>query len=214
MARQIQNTLYVMTPNAYLHLENDTLRVDVDHVKKLQVPLHHLGSVVCLGNIMLSPALMHRCAGDGIALVLLDGNGRFKARLEGPVSGNILLRQAQHRQALDKKFALCIAQSAIAGKLRNGRQVLLRGARESGEEQDGIALSAAAETLSTSLRNLPFAADLDVLRGIEGDAAKNYFSVLPLLVKREMRDKFSMDGRTHGHHETGSMPCFRFFIPC
>lgn len=196
MARQILNTLYVMTPNAYLHLENDTVRVDVEHVKKLQVPLHHLGSVVCLGNIMLSPALMHRCADDGISLVLLNNQGRFKARLEGPVSGNILLRQAQHRLALDEKFTLGIAQSAIAGKLRNGRQVLLRGAREAGDEQDCNALSAAAEVLSSSLRNLPLAADLDAVRGIEGDAAKNYFSALPLLVKRESRDKFTMDGRT------------------
>ena len=196
MARQILNTLYVMTPNAYLHLENDTVRVDVEHVKKLQVPLHHLGSVGCLGNIMLSPALMHRCADDGISLVLLNGHGRFKARLEGPVSGNILLRQAQHRLALDAKFTLGIAQSAIAGKLRNGRQVLLRGAREAGDEQDGSALAAAAEALSSSLRNLPHAPDLDVVRGIEGDAAKNYFSALPLLVKRESRGKFTMDGRT------------------
>ena len=172
MARQLLNTLYVMTPNSYLHLENDTLRVEVEHEKKLQVPLHHLGSVVCLGNIMLSPALMHRCADDGISLVLLNNQGRFKARLEGPVSGNILLRQAQHRLALDEKFALGIAHSAIAGKLRNGRQVLLRGAREAADEEDSSALSAAAETLSGSLRNLPHAPDLDVVRGIEGDAAK------------------------------------------
>ncbi len=89
--RQLLNTLYVMTQNSYLHLENDTLRVDVEREKRLQVPLHHLGSVVCLGNIMLSPALMHRCADDGISLVLLNNNGRFKARLEGPVSGNIRL---------------------------------------------------------------------------------------------------------------------------
>jgi len=196
MARQLLNTLYVMTPNSYLHLENDTLRVDVEREKKLQVPLHHLGSVVCLGNIMLSPALMHRCADDGISLVLLNNNGRFKARLEGPVSGNILLRQAQHRQALDEKFALNIAHSAIAGKLRNSRQVLLRGAREATDEENGSALSSAAEMLSNSLRNLPHAPDLDVVRGIEGDAAKNYFAALPLLVKREARDKFTMDGRT------------------
>lgn len=196
MARQLLNTLYVMTPNAYLHLENDTVRVEVEREKKLQVPLHHLGSVVCLGNIMLSPALMHRCADDGISLVLLDSNGRFKARLEGPVSGNILLRQTQHRLALDEKFALSIAHSAIAGKLRNGRQVLLRGAREAGDAEDSSVLAAVAETLSHSLRNLPHASDLDVVRGIEGDAARNYFAVLPLLVKREVRDKFTMNGRT------------------
>jgi len=194
--RTIQNTLYVMTPQSYLHLENDTLRVDVEREKKLQVPLHHLGSVVCLGNIMVSPALMHRCAEDGIALVLLDGNGRFKARLEGAVSGNILLRQAQHRQALDEKFALGIAQSMIAGKLRNSRQILQRGAREALDETDSRALADTVDTLANSLRNLPHAADLDVVRGIEGDAAKNYFSALSLIVKREYRGKFSMDGRT------------------
>ncbi|SFM49580.1 CRISP-associated protein Cas1 [Nitrosomonas nitrosa] len=85
----ILNTLYIMTPNAYAHLENNTLRVDVEREKRSQVPLHHLGAVVCFGNIMISPALMHRCADDGINFVLLDSNGRFKARLESAVSGNI-----------------------------------------------------------------------------------------------------------------------------
>ena len=192
--RQILNTLYVMTPHSYLHLENDTLRVDVEHQKRMQVPLHHLGSVVCLGNIMLSPALMHRCADDGISLVLLDGNGRFKARLEGAVSGNILLRQAQHRQP--PEFALGLARAVIAGKLRNARQVLLRGAREAADESDTKTLTAVAETLAISVRNLPHAPDLDTVRGIEGDAAKTYFSALPSLVRRDMREHFSMDGRT------------------
>jgi CRISP-associated protein Cas1 len=196
MARQILNTLYVMTQNSYLHLENDTLRVDVEREKKLQVPLHHLGSVVCMGNIMLSPALMHRCADEGISLVLLDQNGRFKARLEGAVSGNILLRQAQHARAAEEKFALEMAQAMIAGKLRNARQVLLRGAREADDAQDGKTLSDAAESLAISVRNLPVAGSLDVIRGIEGDAAKVYFSALPSLVRKNAREHFTMDGRT------------------
>lgn len=192
--RQILNTLYVITPHSYLHLENDTLRVDVEHQKRMQVPLHHLGSVVCLGNIMLSPALMHRLADDGISLVLFDGNGRFKARLEGAVSGNILLRQAQHRQT--PVFGLDLSRAVIAGKLRNARQILLRGAREAADENDAKALTAAAESLAISVRNLPHVPDLDSLRGIEGDAARNYFAALPLLVRRDLREHFSMDGRT------------------
>lgn len=185
-----------MTPNAYAHLENDTLRVDVEREKRMQVPLHHLGSVVCLGNIMVSPALMHRCADDGISLVLLDGNGRFKARLEGAVSGNILLRQAQHRQAGESGFALGVSRAMIAGKLRNARQVLLRGAREAADEEDGRVLTAAAEALRRSVRNLPHAPDLDSVRGIEGDAAKIYFSAVNGIVRRDARSHFAMDGRT------------------
>jgi len=196
MARQILNTLYVMTPHSYLHLENDTLRVDIEREKKMQVPLHRLGSVVCLGNIMLSPALMHRCADDGISLVLLDGNGRFKARLEGAVSGNILLRQAQHRQAGDATFALNVSRSMIAGKLRNARQVLLRGAREAADESDAKTITAAATALGASVRNLPQADNLDSVRGIEGDAAKVYFSAMNGIVRRDARNTFPMNGRT------------------
>lgn len=193
---QILNTLYIMTPNAYAHLENDTVRIDVERQKKLQVPLHHLGTLVCFGNIMISPALMHRCADDGIGLVLLDGNGRFKARLEGAVSGNILLRQAQHRLAADTSFAVVVAKAAIAGKLRNSRQVLQRGAREATDEDDQKVLSEAAAALANSIRNLAVATDLDVVRGVEGDAAKVYFSALPSLVRRNIREYFTMDGRT------------------
>ena len=70
------NTLYVMTPHAYAHLENATVRIDVEREKRLQVPLHHLSSIVCFGNIMVSPALMHRLAEEGKSLVLLDERGR------------------------------------------------------------------------------------------------------------------------------------------
>ncbi|SDW00236.1 type I-C CRISPR-associated endonuclease Cas1c [Nitrosomonas communis] len=193
---QMLNTLYVMTPNSYVHLENNTLRIDVEREKKLQVPLHHLGTVVCFGNVMISPAIMHRCADEGINFVLLDGNGRFKARLESAVSGNILLRQAQYRKAVDVQFTLAIAKAVIAGKLRNCRQVLLRGAREAADVSDQQGLSETAKSLANSIRNLSVASDLDSVRGIEGDAAKNYFSALPYLVRRDIRPFFTMNGRS------------------
>src|SRR5260221_4033780 len=193
---QLLNTLYITTPQSYAHLENDTLRIDVEREKKFAVPLHHLGSVVCFGNIMVSPALMHRLAEDGKSLVLLDGNGRFKARLEGPVSGNILLRQAQHKIATESAQTLTLAQSFIAGKLRNSRQILLRGARESTNTDEQSVLSRVADNLNASLRALPQAADLDTLRGIEGEAARGYFGALNLLVRKDFRNDFQMDGRT------------------
>src|SRR5215470_5670717 len=93
---QILNTLYVMTPRSYLHLDHETLKVRVEKDTKLQIPLHHLGAVFCIGDVAASTALLHRCAEDGRAVVFLDAGGRFKGRLEGPVSGNVLLRRAQH----------------------------------------------------------------------------------------------------------------------
>jgi len=192
----VQNTLYVMTPNAYAHLDNATVRIEVGRDTKLRVPLHHLSAVVCFGNVLVSPALMHRLADEGKSLVLLDSSGRFKARLEGPVSGNILLRQAQYTAAGDRTITLETARALVAGKLRNSRSVLLRGARETTDVEESASLSRAANALAASLRAARDAADLDVLRGVEGEAARGYFAALNLIVKPQARGAFQLDGRT------------------
>lgn len=192
----VQNTLYVMTPQAYAHLDNATVRIDVEREKKLQVPLHHIGGLVCFGNIMVSPALMHRLADEGKSLVLLDDHGRFKARLEGPVSGNILLRQAQHRTATSGETALEIARAILAGKLKNSRSVVLRGAREADDETEAAQLARTADNLAASLRAAATAHTLDELRGVEGEAARGYFQALNLVVKPAFRTSFQLDGRT------------------
>lgn len=193
---QLLNTLYLTTPETYLRLDNDTLRVEVDHETRLRVPLHHLSAVVCFGHIGLSAPLMHRLAEGGIALVLLDDNGRFKARLEGAVSGNVLLRQAQFQRVADAAFTLDMARACVAGKIKNTRQVLLRGAREAKSDDEAKTLARLADDLAASLRALPAAASLDALRGLEGEAARQYFSGLSLLVRPDQREAFAMNGRT------------------
>ena len=193
---QLLNTLYVTTPETYLRLDNDTLRVQVQHETRLRVPLHHLSAVVCFGHINLSAPLMHLMADRGIALVLLDDNGRFKARLEGAVSGNVLLRQAQFQRVADPAFTLDMARASVAGKLKNTRQVLQRGAREAKAEDEANALARLADDLAASLRALPGEDSLDGVRGIEGEAARRYFSGLNLLVRADQRAAFAMDGRT------------------
>lgn len=193
---QLLNTLYVTTPDAYLHLDNDTLRIEIERETRLRVPLHHLSAVVCFGHVLVSPILMHRLADDGKSLVLLDAYGRFKARLEGAVSGNVLLRQAQYGRLASADFCLAVAKSLIAGKLRNCRQVMLRGARETGREDDNAALSSTGDEFSHALARLERAESLDAVRGIEGDAAKRYFGVLGRIVRPEMRASFSLNSRT------------------
>ena len=193
---QVENILYVMTANAYVHLDNATVRIEVERETRLRVPLHHIGSLVCFGNVLVSTPLMHRLAEEGKSLVLLDRSGRFKARLEGPVTGNILLRQAQHRAAANPDFALTTARALLAGKLRNSRTLLQRGAREAADHEESQKLGRAADALAASVRALPAASDLDTLRGIEGEAARGYFAAINLVVKPQARASFALAGRT------------------
>jgi CRISP-associated protein Cas1 len=72
----------------------------------------------------------------------------------------------------------------------------LRGAREAKGEADTATLTRVADNLAVSLRALPAAIDIDVIRGIEGEAARNYFEALNLLVREDLRAVFQLDGRT------------------
>lgn len=194
--RIVQNTLYVMTPHAYVHLDNSTVRVEVEREKKLQVPLHHIGGLICFGDVMVSPGMMHRLAEEGKSLVLLDMFGSFKARLEGPVSGNILLRQAHHHVAKNENFVLEFARAVVAGKLKNSRTNLQRGVREAASLEEGATIGRVVDNLAASLRAAAVASNLDILRGIEGEAARGYFEAMNLIVKIQARELFSLNGRT------------------
>jgi len=190
------NTLYVTTGGSYLHLDNDTVRIEIERETRLRVPLHHLAGIVCFGDVLISPALIGRAAEQGIGITLLDRNGRFRARIEGPVSGNILLRQAQHEAARDSTRTLAVARNIVAGKLKNSRAVLQRGAREARSEQDRTPLESAVQKFDASLRAAAVSEDLDQLRGIEGEAARTYFTVINHVLKPDCRGDFALSGRS------------------
>lgn len=130
MSVQVLNTLYVTVPESYLRLENDTLRIEVEKEVRLRVPPHHLGSVVCFGHVGLSAPLMHRLAEEGIALVLLDDRGRFKARWKAPWRETFCCGRRSTARGEIPCSRSRSPRACVAGKIRNGRQVLLRGARE------------------------------------------------------------------------------------
>ncbi|GCE06143.1 type I-C CRISPR-associated endonuclease Cas1c [Dictyobacter aurantiacus] len=193
--KEILNTLYVTTERAYLHLDHDTIRMEAKETKLVQMPLIHLSSIVCFGNILLSPALIHRCAEDGRTIVLLDTHGHFKARIEGPTSGNVLLRQAQYVANSDQTRAFSIARNIVAGKVQNCRQVLMRAYRETENDKDRHVLAAAAIVHANVLKRLEHYTLIEAVRGSEGDAARAYFGAFDSMV-REDRTVFTLNGRT------------------
>lgn len=193
--RELLNVLYVLTQGTYLHLDHDTIRLEVDRETKARIPLLRISGVIVFGDVLVSPALIHRCAEDGCALVFLDRNGRFMARVEGPTKGNVLLRRAQHLALSDEVASAAVARQIVAGKIQNSRQVLLRAAREAGECADADALSLAATRLADGLRRLRATPELDAVRGCEGEAARHYFAAFPCMV-REDRAAFAPAGRT------------------
>ena len=188
--KHLLNTLYITTQGAYLAWEGETVLVRVDGETKLRVPIHTLGGVVCFGQVSCSPPLMGLCAERNVAISFLSERGRFWARVEGPVSGNVLLRREQYRRADNMETSAEIARAIVIAKIANSRTVLLRAARERPEDDGTPYLAEAAIYLSQLIKDLEAITPLDVVRGCEGDAAKTYFSVFDHLITAQKEDFF------------------------
>jgi len=186
--KKMLNTLYVTTQGAYLAREGETVLVRVEKETKLQLPIHTLAGIVCFGQVSCSPFLLGLCAERGVGVSLLTEYGRFLARVQGPVSGNVLLRRQQYRWADDEVRSIDLARAFIIGKIANSRTVLQRAMRDHGEKAGMEALEEASARLRFSLDQLPAVSSLNALRGIEGDAASAYFGVFNCLITSQTDD--------------------------
>ena len=182
--KKLLNTVYVTTEGASLRKDGENFVAEVDGVERARVPFHMMSSVVVFGAIFVSPPLMQALAFLGITIVLLDRAGRFQARIEGPVSGNVLLRRAQYRASENPDE---IVRSIVSAKVANQRAVLQRALRDYGAEMAAdqrARIDAIVDRLAQILRRAAFTNEgVDVLRGAEGEAAQNYFSIFGDLIR-------------------------------
>ncbi|MBU1398410.1 MAG: type I-C CRISPR-associated endonuclease Cas1c [Proteobacteria bacterium] len=188
------NTLFVTTQGAYLAKEGETVVVKVEQAVRLRIPVHTIGGIVCFGNVGCSPFLMGFCAENGVGISFLTEYGRFLARIQGPVSGNVLLRREQYRKADDPAFSAAMARAVLIGKIANCRTVLQRALRDHSEKLEAGQIADTVKRLNYHLESLNRDQPLDVLRGLEGDAAHIYFSVFDHLIVSQ-KDAFSFHER-------------------
>lgn len=186
MRRQL-NTVYVTTDGAWLRLDGANLVMEVEREERARIPAHMLQGLVCLGRVQVSAPLLGYCAEHGITVSYLTANGRFLARVEGPVSGNVLLRRAQYRRTDDLRACAAVVRHLLVGKVHNQHAVLARGSRDHGEKiLDRPAFDHAVERLRRIPRRmmLPEIGTAE-LRGLEGEAAAAYFGVFNELVRTD-----------------------------
>ncbi len=176
------NTLYVTTQGAYLSVEGDSLIARVDHAVRTRVPLHMLESLVCFGRVSVSPFLLRKCSDFNIGVSFLTERGRFMARVQGPTSGNVLLRRTQYRKADDPDFCAAFARTVVTAKVVGARSVLQRMQRDHASALNDSGVPEAIRTLANSIAALTEPQPLDSVRGIEGDASRIYFSVFDHLI--------------------------------
>ena len=194
--KHLLNTLFILSENSYLALENETAVILGEEGKRGQFPLLGLESIFTFSYKGASPALMGACAERGINLVFLSPQGRFLARACGKSSGNVLLRKMQYRLSDDLVKSCAVARCFIFGKLYNSRWCLERTVRDHNLRFNAEALRRASSFLAESADASLKTSDPDVLRGLEGQAATEYFGVFDEMILNQKKDfRFTVRSR-------------------
>lgn len=183
--RVLLNTLYVTTPEAYLSKDGLNVVITVKQQEIFRIPIHNLEGIVTFGYMGASPGLMKLCADNNVSLTFLSPNGKFICRSQGPARGNVLLRKAQYINSDNENYALHLSKLFIAGKLQNYRNILRRFVRDNGENKR---IEDAAEQLLKCKKRVLNADTIDSVRGIEGEAATDYFAVFHDLILNQKED--------------------------
>jgi len=184
------NTLYITTNGTYLHKERETIVVEVERKKVAQFPIHLIGNIFCLGRIMVSPDLMAFCGENGVGLAFFTDYGKFQARISGRVSGNVLLRREQYRIADDQTKHIDIVKNIIAAKISSSRTSLQRFLRNNQESQHRQQIKDVINRNKEILQSLQTLTTVNQIRGYEGEAAANYFSIFDHMILKNKKDFF------------------------
>lgn len=186
--KKLLNTLFVLTPETYLSLEGENVVVQNENETLMRVPLHTLETINYFGYKGASPALLGKCVNLNIRLNFYKPSGRYLASVSGEFSGNVLLRKKQYSCSDNLNSSLKIARYFVLGKVFNARWVIERTLRDNPLQVDTDRLKNRSEQLKEMILRIKEAEDLEQLRGYEGVAAEEYFSIFNNLILNRKND--------------------------
>lgn len=193
--RKLLNTLYVTNPDVYLSKDGDNVVAKIENREVMRLPAINLEGIVCFNHLGASKYLMAMCAERNIGLCFLTSSGRFLARVTGGVNGNVLLRRKQYRVADDREEALGISKVMIRGKIHNTRKVVERFKRDHASCAEELSrVESVSNALKVNMRQVLHCENANKLRGVEGDAAVNYFSIFDDMIVSQ-KPAFAFIGR-------------------
>lgn len=192
--RKLKNTLYILTPDYYLGCKLDTvIMYDKDGKDVGRIPIHNLENIVSFGYRGVSPSLMKLCADKSVSIVFLNPNGTYLSRIQPPITGNVYLRELQY-QKLHSSISLDIAKNCILGKIYNSRWLIERFIRDHPLQIDLEKMRQISSDLVVCMKKIPSCKDKDLLRAIEGEAARKYFSIFSEMILQ--KKDFEFKGRS------------------
>lgn len=191
--KKLLNSLYILDETAWLTLDGENIVCRCDEKEKFRVPFSNIEEIYCFSYLGCSPALMGKCADNGINISFISPQGKFLARVQGKTRGNIFLRKSQFERFA--KPEILLPQNTVAAKLSNTRYLIKRSIKDNPALDSDGRLSRCIEYLESGMEHVYELNDTDTIMGLEGSCAKEYFSIFDRLILQQ-KESFIVTGRT------------------
>jgi CRISPR-associated protein Cas1 len=186
-ARDDKLPVYVQAQGAMLRLDGERLIVQTKGDHAVETRLTNTSHVALYGNVHVSTPAIRKLLDHGIPLLFFSYGGWFNGQATGHDSKNVELRLAQYAASQDRERCLKLARGFVASKILNCRTLL----RRNRANPDPVSLS----ELKQLARKARAAESIESLLGIEGTAARRYFSDFSGMLKGTGTEDFDLDGR-------------------
>jgi CRISP-associated protein Cas1 len=174
-ARDDHIAVYVQGHGYSVGLKGEVLEIREKGKVVREARLMEIAQLSLFGNVQLTAQALRELASREVPIVHLTYGGWLNAVTTPPPHKNIDLRRRQFAAAADQAVCVRLARAFVAGKIRNTRTLLRRNARDL---PAGVLYQ-----LAIMRRRAGSAESLEQLLGIEGTAAREYFTYFARMFK-------------------------------
>ncbi len=187
-----RQTLHVVDPKARIGRSADRLSVTTEEGRQC-IPIKQVDAVVIHGFAQITTQAIHLCARHDVAVQWMTAGGRFSAGTSAS-PGRVRQRIRQYAALTDPSERLRLARRLMHAKVETQLRYVLRATR--GDPGRRKECQMGVDRMRESLRKIPNAQSTASLLGLEGMAAKAYFSCVPVLLGSQVPDLLRPAGRT------------------
>ena len=186
-ARDDKVPLYIQSQGSSLRLDGERFIVQCKDSAAVEARIVNTSQVAIYGNVHVTTPALRMLLERNIPTLFFSYGGWYQGRLVAGDSKNVELRMAQYDLSQNPNACVRLARGFVASKILNCRTLL----RRNHASPPAVALSELKQ-LAHKARNTNC---LGSLLGIEGTAARVYFSELTGMLKRDATEQFDFDGR-------------------
>jgi len=186
-ARDDRLPVYVQAQAASVRLEGERLIIQAKGEEAREARLSNTSHVSLFGSVHMTMPALRTLMDRGIPVLFFSYGGWFAGQALGHDSKNVELRLAQYAATQDRERCLQLARGFVSSKVLNCRTLLRR--------NSGTPSAVALSELKQLARKARHADSLESLLGIEGTAARRYFSEFSGMLTGTGQEQFDLEGR-------------------